>query len=150
MKKRKTLSTFLVFSLIVLSVFGLMGASLGIKAINVKWDGKDILIDSTETADTSAVFHLAKADTVVAYMKVYDGADGNDTVVGIVYSVSPIDGALTALSEIDTFATDTEVRKVINTKAGYWGICVVVNRIGTGDAGDSVEVKLMPFDSQER
>lgn len=150
MKKRKALSSFLILSLIALSVFGLMGASLGIKAIEVKWDGELLLIDSTATADTSPTYHLGKADTVVAYMKVYDGADGNDTVVGIVYSVSPISGALTALSEIDTFATDVEVRKVINTKGGYWGICVVVNRIGTGDAGDTVEVQLMPFDSQQR
>jgi hypothetical protein len=146
MKRRKALSSFLILGLIALSVFGLIGASLGIKAIPITFDGEKILIDSTESADTSPVYNLAKADSVVFWCNVYDGCDSDDSVVAIVYYVSPITGAITALGEIDTFAADGEIRKVINTVAGYWGLCVVVNRIGTGDPGDSVEIQAIPYE----
>ena len=124
-------------------------ATLGVQAVSVEWAGEQILVDSTEGYDTSSVYYLTNAESLVVYAKVYDGADGNDSVAAILYDVSPISGKLTVISEIDTFASDGEVRKVVSMIPGYWGVAVVVQRIGTADPGDSIEIQLLPINRAE-
>ena len=124
-------------------------ATLGVQAVSVEWSGEQVLIDSTEGYDTSSVYYLTNAESLVVYAKVYDGADCTDTVAAILYDVSPISGKLSVISEIDTFASDGEVRKVKSMVPGYWGVAVVVQRIGTVDPGDSVEIQLVPVNRAE-
>lgn len=134
----------IAFTVLSLVIIGAMFAAKP-RQLDVEWDGETILIDSTATADTSDTYYWFDVDSVSVYTKVFDGAGGNDTVIVIMYDVSPIDGTLLTLSEVDTFATDGTVHKTINFDAGYYGFCVVVNRIGTADAGDSVSTTVIPI-----